>query len=255
MGRHRKSPRISRKSATAVAGGASTVAAALFGISTLGALTPPDTTTAFQALPTPTPAGEGIFPAKPTTSQPIATAKSLIPEDLGTSLTTSTSPPTRAVIQPAKPSATAQAPKKTTVVPVPKAAPVKPPVAPAGKTCGTSGFSGVKPHVAQVGYALQKLFGIGTILGVAGRAGTSDHPSGLALDFMVYNDRVKGDALAAYVLANKKSLSVSYVIWRQRINMGSGWQPMEDRGSVTANHFDHVHVSFTAAPTGAAPTC
>ena len=34
------------------------------------------------------------------------------------------------------------------------------------------------------------------------------------------------------------------MIWRQRINFGSGWQLMEDRGGVTANHYDHVHVSF-----------
>ena len=24
----------------------------------------------------------------------------------------------------------------------------------------------------------------------------------------------------------------------------SGWDPMEDRGSITQNHYDHVHVSF-----------
>jgi hypothetical protein len=34
------------------------------------------------------------------------------------------------------------------------------------------------------------------------------------------------------------------VIWRQRINFGSGWKPMEDRGGVTANHFDHTHISM-----------
>ncbi len=39
-----------------------------------------------------------------------------------------------------------------------------------------------------------------------------------------------------------------YVIWRQRYNDGSGWDPMEDRGSITANHYDHVHVSFEVAP-------
>jgi hypothetical protein len=34
------------------------------------------------------------------------------------------------------------------------------------------------------------------------------------------------------------------VIWRQRINSGTGWRAMEDRGSITQNHYDHVHVSF-----------
>ena len=57
-------------------------------------------------------------------------------------------------------------------------------------------------------------------------------------------DRATGNALAACALRDQKALGVSYVIWRQRINFGSGWKPMEDRGGVTANHFDHVHVSF-----------
>jgi hypothetical protein len=34
------------------------------------------------------------------------------------------------------------------------------------------------------------------------------------------------------------------VIWNQRINTGSGWESMEDRGGATANHEDHVHISF-----------
>jgi hypothetical protein len=26
---------------------------------------------------------------------------------------------------------------------------------------------------------------------------------------------------------------------------GGSWKAMEDRGGVTANHFDHVHVNYT----------
>ena len=40
------------------------------------------------------------------------------------------------------------------------------------------------------------------------------------------------------------------MIWEQRINHGSGWKAMEDRGGVTANHFDHVHVSFKSGAGG-----
>ena len=58
-----------------------------------------------------------------------------------------------------------------------------------------------------------------------------------------------GNALADYVLANRKAFGVTYVIWRQRYNDGSGFTPMEDRGSPTANHMDHVHVSFKASAT------
>ena len=57
-------------------------------------------------------------------------------------------------------------------------------------------------------------------------------------------DTATGNDLAACVLRNQDALGVKYVIWRQRINFGSGWKAMEDRGGETANHFDHVHVSF-----------
>lgn len=107
-----------------------------------------------------------------------------------------------------------------------------------------TGFNGVKPHVAQAGHLIADLFGVklSDIGGVAGRRNASDHPLGLALDFMC--NRETGDDIAEYVLDHAEELDVYYVIWRQRINYGSGWEPMEDRGDVTANHYDHVHVSF-----------
>jgi hypothetical protein len=117
----------------------------------------------------------------------------------------------------------------------------------------TSQLGAVKPHVRSAANFLGCTFGEPTVLGVAGRAGTSDHPSGKALDFMV--DRATGNALAACALRDQKALGVSYVIWRQRINFGSGWKPMEDRGGVTANHFDHVHVSFGSSAGGRPTAC
>jgi hypothetical protein len=121
--------------------------------------------------------------------------------------------------------------------------------------CGiaTSGLGAVKPYVRAAAQFLGCQFGEPTMYGVAGRAGTSDHPLGRAVDFMV--DRATGDALAVCALNNRAALGVSYVIWRQRINFGNGWQMMEDRGGVTANHFDHVHVSFGATAGGAPNIC
>ena len=98
-----------------------------------------------------------------------------------------------------------------------------------------------------MGHHIDGKFDVSDIGGAAGRAGGGDHPAGLALDFMV--DTATGNALADYVLANRKAFGVTYVIWRQRINDGSGFKPMEDRGSPTANHMDHVHVSFLANAT------
>jgi hypothetical protein len=115
-----------------------------------------------------------------------------------------------------------------------------------GCAAATSGFGPVKSWVATAGEELRCRFGVATVYGVAGRAGTSDHPLGLALDFMV--DRAMGDRLADFALRNRRRLGVNYVIYRQRINFGNGWQAMQDRGSPTANHMDHVHISFQPRP-------
>lgn len=107
----------------------------------------------------------------------------------------------------------------------------------------------VKDHVALAAAEIAPRFHIGTVLGWGERTTPdSDHPKGLALDFMCSG--VKGTRLADYVLANGKRLGVTYVIYQQRINSldGQGWDPMEDRGSPTANHMDHVHVSFALRP-------
>ncbi|HEU5060454.1 MAG TPA: hypothetical protein VFU21_28180, partial [Kofleriaceae bacterium] len=58
------------------------------------------------------------------------------------------------------------------------------------------------------------------------------------------DDNALGDAHADFALSHMAEYGIWYVIWRQRYNDGSGWSQMEDRGSITQNHYDHVHVSF-----------
>jgi hypothetical protein len=57
----------------------------------------------------------------------------------------------------------------------------------------------------------------------------------------------RGYQIAAWAQANASQLGIMYIIYRQRIwdirTGSSGWVPMADRGSITANHFDHVHIS------------
>jgi hypothetical protein len=107
--------------------------------------------------------------------------------------------------------------------------------------CGASGsYGGVADSVQEVGNAMECVFPGHDVLGVGSRGGQSDHPGGYALDFMT----TSGDAIADCVIENKGDLGVEYVIWDQRINTGSGWESMEDRGGATANHEDHVHISF-----------
>ncbi|MGV8910864.1 MAG: SH3 domain-containing protein [Propionicimonas sp.] len=78
---------------------------------------------------------------------------------------------------------------------------------------------------------------------------SSDHPNGRATDNMIpdyKSNKALGDALAAWVIANGKRLHVTYLIWRQRsytISRGT-WKNMANRGSDTANHMNHVHISF-----------
>jgi hypothetical protein len=76
------------------------------------------------------------------------------------------------------------------------------------------------------------------------RAGDMDHGTGNAVDTMV-SSRAQGDEVAAYVMQHAGELDVKYVIWYQRIWYPSSgtWKAMSDRGSPTANHMDHVHVS------------
>lgn len=81
-----------------------------------------------------------------------------------------------------------------------------------------------------------------------------EHGKGRACDFMMSgggrmaagSDAANGDALAAWLIKNGARIGVMYIIWKQRyydIRSGGGWDPMSDRGGVTANHYDHVHVS------------
>lgn len=108
-----------------------------------------------------------------------------------------------------------------------------------------TGLNGVKPWVSTAGTELRCIFDVHTVGGLGGRPNVSDHPRGLAVDFMTAGG-VAGDQLADYALKYKDDLRIKYVIWKQRINFGDGWHGMPNRGSATANHFDHVHISFDA---------
>lgn len=115
-----------------------------------------------------------------------------------------------------------------------------------GRYAGAYAYGGVAPHVARAGQEIERLFGRmpGGIGGVGQRSGASDHPSGHALDFMVLHRTDLGHRISGHFLANAKRLAMKYIIWRQQINSGGGWKGMENRGSPTANHMDHPHVSF-----------
>lgn len=170
-----------------------------------------------------------VAEVEPTTTTPTTTqSKPTTTTDVSTTTTTNTQPPT-----------TTTSPRTTTRPPEP--------VVEAQTASCDSSLDGTRPHVARVGNYLKNKFNVGVVIGRAGRAGPSDHPSGHAIDFMVGRDT--GDAISDYVLSsdNWNEFGIKYVIWKQRINLGNGWELMEDRGGVTANHFDHVHISFNTS--------
>jgi hypothetical protein len=63
---------------------------------------------------------------------------------------------------------------------------------------------------------------------------------------MVLSDAALGDAIVEYHKAHWAELGVEYIIWQQRMlsSPNGSWKSMEDRGSPTANHMDHVHVNY-----------
>ncbi|MFM0581219.1 LysM domain-containing protein [Streptococcus suis] len=119
-------------------------------------------------------------------------------------------------------------------------------------TTSTSVYDvGLQPQVAAFRAEVANAFGITSFSGY--RPGDSgDHGKGLAIDFMVPQSSALGDQVAAYAVANLASKNINYIIWKQRFyapydsiyGPAYTWNLMPDRGSITENHYDHVHVSF-----------
>ena len=121
----------------------------------------------------------------------------------------------------------------------------------AGLAVAKSENAGLQPQTAAFKEEIANLFGITSFSGY--RPGDSgDHGKGLAIDFMVPESSELGDKLAEYAIQNMASRGISYIIWKQRFyapfdskyGPANTWNPMPDRGSVTENHYDHVHVSM-----------
>ena len=110
-------------------------------------------------------------------------------------------------------------------------------------TNGTSVASGVSPNIVAIHQAVCAAFPEITTYGTFRSDG--EHGQGLAVDIMVSGDR--GWQVAEFVRSNYSQFGVSYLIYSQQIwsvdRSGEGWRGMEDRGSTTANHYDHVHVT------------
>jgi hypothetical protein len=113
----------------------------------------------------------------------------------------------------------------------------------------------ITPRMRQVKDAVDSRFGPFIAIGCYRAEATGEHPLGRACDFMLSSGGVMptsskiqlGYQIAAWAQANASRLGIMYIIYRQKIwdirMASSGWVPMADRGSITANHYDHVHIS------------
>lgn len=179
---------------------------------------------------------EAPVAAAPATETPADTTGSSATEEAASTATSDTATSTYQAEQSQTPSRTYSAP----------AAPDY-----AGLAVAKSENAGLQPQTAAFKEEIANLFGITSFSGY--RPGDSgDHGKGLAIDFMVPVSSALGDQIAEYAVKNMASRGINYIIWKQRFyapydskyGPAYTWNPMPDRGSVTENHYDHVHVSM-----------
>ncbi|MFT3875997.1 MAG: SH3 domain-containing protein [Propioniciclava sp.] len=125
------------------------------------------------------------------------------------------------------------------------------PSAPAESYNGSTNYTGksvlgLKPKAMVVYNAVTARWSFNAIGGYRASS-RSNHQYGGAIDFMLTpgKDSAKGWAVANYVTANAAAFGIDHVIFEQKIwtPYKPYWRPMENRGSITQNHYDHVHVS------------
>lgn len=133
--------------------------------------------------------------------------------------------------------------------------PATPEVQPVAETPTSGNTIPTDPHLQPQAQAFRQeiaaKFGI-TNIGGYREGDPDDHGKGLAVDVMVPTSSQLGDQVAQYAIDNMDRAGISYVIWKQQFYMpvdniygpANTWNQMPDRGGDTANHYDHVHISF-----------
>jgi uncharacterized protein YgiM (DUF1202 family) len=115
--------------------------------------------------------------------------------------------------------------------------------------------TGLKPNAIKVHRAMRARFPQITVYGGVRPSVIPDHEQGRALDCMIPNyqsasGKALGEEAAAWAQANARSLGINYVIWNQHIwnitRDSEGWRFMADRGSDSANHLNHIHITVFA---------
>ena len=121
----------------------------------------------------------------------------------------------------------------------------------ASVTTNNPANEGLQPQTAALKEEIAAKYGI-TEFSLYRPGDSGDHGKGLAADFIVGDNTELGNRVAADVTSNMTERGISYVIWQQQFyapfesiyGPANTWNQMPDRGSVTENHYDHVHVSM-----------
>ena len=121
----------------------------------------------------------------------------------------------------------------------------------ATQTSNNAANEGLRPQTAALKEEIAAKYGI-TEFSLYRPGDSGDHGKGLAADFIVGNNTELGNQVAADVTSNMTGRGISYVIWQQKFyapfdsiyGPANTWNQMPDRGSVTENHYDHVHISM-----------
>ena len=196
-----------------------------------------------------TPAQPAV-PETPSYGAPAANVATQNPE------TASASAPEAPATQPEAPAGTpAPADEAPAAQPAAVETAAAPEVQPVASTPTTGNAIPTDPHLQPQAEAFRQeiaaKFGI-TNIGGYGEGDPEDHGKGLAVDVMVPTNSELGDQVAQYAIDNMDRAGISYIIWKQQFYMpvnniygpANTWNQMPDRGGDTANHNDHVHISF-----------
>ena len=116
----------------------------------------------------------------------------------------------------------------------------------------------LQPDTIAVNAAVKERYGT-FVYGYGGiRAGSVGHSSGRATDLMIndyktVNGVKNGDEVARFLIANRESLGIYYLIWQDKIWLGpaKGWEEYSKSGKYgsqfannwndTTRHMDHIH--------------
>ena len=111
-----------------------------------------------------------------------------------------------------------------------------------------TGAKGLVPNAVALAHYIQRTYpDVVSIGGVRPCDYYAEHCRGIALDIMVGTNTDLGDRINADLLAQADRFGIRFTLWRETYRNPAGakrW--MSDRGSVTANHGNHIHAQVAA---------